>query len=456
MATDVPSLSEYPKPLEYCRPPQYKDWSNFAMKAAMQAVLEEGMSIRRAAEVYSVPKSTLGDRISGRVLPGCKSGPPSYLSFEEEVELVRFLYGTAQIGHGRTRQEVMAVVERVLHSRGNMKRVTSGWWTSFTKRHPEVVLRTPATVSSARANASNRLSIHNYFDELESTLDANDLRDKPCQIFNMDETGLPLDPKPLKIVSWKGHKNPSQVSSGLKSQITVVGCVSAGGQCLPPMVIWNRKTLPPELANQEVPGSVYGLSPKGWIDQELFDLWFSKHFLRYAPPTRPLLLLLDGHSSHYCPSTIKHAARERVIVFTLPPNTTHLTQPLDKGIFGPVKIAWREACHHFLVKNPGMSVTKHNFSSVFSEAWIKALSVRNILSGFRTTGVYPPNRDAIKVPDESMPDLASRSGLAYIPLYTPAKRRISGSQDTFSTEEHEVFEACYESESYSENPRYQV
>ena len=137
------------------------------------------------------------------------------------------------------------------------------------------------------------------------------------------------------------------------------------------MVIWNRKTLPPELANQEVPGSVYGLSPKGWIDQELFDLWFSKHFLRYAPPTRPLLLLLDGHSSHYCPSSIKHAARERVIVITLPPNTTHLTQPLDKGIFGPVKIQYppNKMYHNYLGSSSiysGHSTATVNMSEIKS------------------------------------------------------------------------------------------
>lgn len=66
----------------------------------------------------------------------------------------------------------------------------------------------------------------------------------------MDETGMPLDPKPLKIVTWRGYKNPSHVSGAVKTQVTVVGCVSVGGQCLPPMVIWN---LPPELALGEVP-----------------------------------------------------------------------------------------------------------------------------------------------------------------------------------------------------------
>ena len=142
-------------------------------------------------------------------------------------------------------------------------------------------------------------------------MEVNKLLDKPCSIFNMDETGMPLDPKPPKVVTWRGHKNPSQVSSGVKSQNTVVGCVSAGGQCLPPMVIWDRKNLPPELAVGEVPGTIYGLSSKGWIDQELFNLWFSKHFLRYAPPVRPLLLLMDGHSSHFCPATIRCPPEEQ-------------------------------------------------------------------------------------------------------------------------------------------------
>ena len=218
----------------------------------------------------------------------------------------------------------------------------------------------------------------------------------------------------------------AQVSSGSKGQVTVVGCVSAGGQCLPPMVIWDRKHLPPELAVGEVPGTIYGLSTKGWIDQELFDLWFTQHFLRYAPLIRPLLLLMDGHSSHYCPATIRTAAKEKVILFTLPPNTTHLTQPLDKSIFGPLKVQWKQACHRYVVEHPGARITKHNFSVVFSEAWILAVTPKNIMSGFQTTGVWPPNRNAIILPTDPS-NLAAKSGVAYIPLFTPAKRRLSSS-----------------------------
>ena len=55
--------------------------------------------------------------------------------------------------------------------------------------------------------------------------------------------------------------------------------------------------LKPELTKEEAPGTVYGLSKKGWIDRALFETWFSRHFLAHAPPVRPLLLLLDGHSS---------------------------------------------------------------------------------------------------------------------------------------------------------------
>ena len=59
-------------------------------------------------------------------------------------------------------------------------------------------------------------------------------------------------------------------------------------------------------------------------------MWFEGHFLQYAPPVYPLILLMDGHSAHFCPDTIRIAAEQQVVLFTLPPNTTHVSQPLDK------------------------------------------------------------------------------------------------------------------------------
>ena len=121
----------------------------------------------------------------------------------------------------------------------------------------------------------------------------NKLEGRPGQIFNMDESGMPLDPKAPRLIFQKGS-SACALGSGDKSQITIVACASAVGFCLRPMVIWDHKTLAPELAVGEVSGTIYGLSSKGWIDCELFDVWFNNHFLRYIPSARPVLLLLDG------------------------------------------------------------------------------------------------------------------------------------------------------------------
>jgi len=166
----------------------------------------------------------------------------------------------------------------------------------------------------------------NYYDLLERTLcTENGLVDKPSHIFNLDETGMPLDPSPPLVVAKRGQKNPSAVGSGDKTQITVLACCNAAGYALPPFVIFDRMSLKPELTVGEVPGTVYGLSKKGWIDEDLFELRFARHFLSHAPPVRPLLLLVDGHSSHFEPSVIQRAASEGVILFCLPPHTTHLS-----------------------------------------------------------------------------------------------------------------------------------
>lgn len=205
----------------------------------------------------------------------------------------------------------------------------------------------------------------------------------------MDESGFPLDPKPLKTVSCRGSKNPYQVSSGTKTQVLIAACVSATGQSLPPFIIWEGKTMSPELAVGELPGTEYGLSDSGWMNSTLFALWFRKVFLRYAPATRPIIPLMDGHSSHYSPDAIKLAAQNEVILFTLPPNTTHLTQPLDKGVFGPFKSHWKSVCRDHQVSPFGEQITKYNFVQLFSKT---SMTAAIISAGFEITGLPPKPR----------------------------------------------------------------
>ena len=137
------------------------------------------------------------------------------------------------------------------------------------------------------------------------------------------------------------------------------------------------------------------------MNTDLFHNWFLHHFLSYAPRSRPLLLLMDGHSSHYSPDMIRFAAQERVILFILPPHTTHLCQPLDKGCFASLNVTWQEVCHEFMTKYPRNTVTRYDFSSLYSEAWCRSMTIKNIMSSFKTTGIYPFSRFAISLPEQS-------------------------------------------------------
>lgn len=428
------------------RPTKYKLWSQEKMSRALNSVVKEGLSVRKAALEYNVPRATLGDRVSGKVLDGCKSGRARYLNDSEEAELVEFLVSCAKIGYPRKRTEVIAMVQQICDLRGLEVFVTHGWWERFCARHPKVSLRSASVLSHSRAMGACPEALNEYFDVYEYTLKKYNLEDKPGSLFNMDETGMPLDPKSWKVVVPKGMKNPSLITSGSKAKVTVVGCISAAGVPIPPMVVWDRKTLHPEMTRDEIPGTFYGLTSNGWMDMDLFENWLALHFLRYAPPTRPLLLLMDGHSSHYSPAAVRFAAEHEVILLTLPPNTTHVTQPLDKGCFGPLKVAWRDVCQRYITKNPGRVVTRMSFSPLFSAAWKQSMTMQNILAAFRVTGIYPVDRGKILPQSASPEPMASK--LPYIPLLTPTPYEIQqrGHSPKFSLEEVELYLAGEHSE----------
>ena len=121
--------------------------------------------------------------------------------------------------------------------------------------------------------------LESYFNLLETTLTEAELTDCTCQISYADESGFPLSHKAPKILAMKNQKHPAALLSGNKSQIAVLCCCNAVSYSIPPLVIFDRKVLKPELSIGEVPGALYGLNDSGWIDTELFKSWFLQHFL---------------------------------------------------------------------------------------------------------------------------------------------------------------------------------
>ena len=152
---------------------------------------------------------------------------------EEEEEVVSFLIRSAKIGYPHTRHQIMGIVQEIVASKGIQTVISDGWWERFKKHHPSI-MREAVSLSYARAMASDLECLNSYFNLLEDTLKINGVFDDPSYIFNCDETGMPLCPPSPKVIDQMGSKNPSYLTGGTKTQITVLACACAAGYAMPP------------------------------------------------------------------------------------------------------------------------------------------------------------------------------------------------------------------------------
>ena len=212
-------------------------------------------------------------------------------------------------------KEVRAVVGAIVASKNSLDCavVSHGWWDRFRSCHPHLTLRMGETLAYRWAVGLNRVVIDNYFDLLGEVLESNDLSRRPHLVFNADETGLPSNIEPESGSPYVAKSTSINMSSTPETKhklLAVLACGNAAGYAIPPIIIFQRKNLTTQLTTKEVLGSIYGLSDSGWMDSELFWEWFHRDFLNYAPSARPLLLLLDEHSSHYNLEFIHQASSE--------------------------------------------------------------------------------------------------------------------------------------------------
>ena len=382
------------------KPAQCKLWSLQSMTAALKEVENGTKGLREAARAYNVPVETLRRRATRQVPLECRSGPSTTLTREEEQALAEYCIKMSDIGFGLGRDDVMRAAFAIVEKSGRPHSFKNGmagrgWWEGFMRRYPRLSLRKPQPLSVARARVGSDEVIKSFFEKLGGIYGRLNLLSKPMLVFNCDETGITVVHSPGRVLTEMGRKKVWSVTSGERGKThTVVTCVSAAGLLIPPMMIYPRVCLAEGLKAGAYPGTLFACSKSGWITQELFLEWF-RFFVASIPPTRPVLLIFDGHSSHISLDLIQLAQEHDIHLLCLPSHTSHLLQPLDVGVFKALKSAFNKACKKYLSDNPGSVVRSENLASLLAHAWPQSVTPVNIMSGFRKCGIHPLNPGVI-------------------------------------------------------------
>ncbi|XP_047994772.1 uncharacterized protein LOC125232964 [Leguminivora glycinivorella] len=386
-----------------------RKYNEATLKSAIENVLNSTMTLYKASQEFGIPWTTLKrnvervkeDQVRGKTQVSMpKIGRPFSLTQNKEIELVQYIKKMQELGFGLTVNRIREIAFELAQSEGsalffnNEKRVAGwNWWVSFKNRHGLSLrpLRQPENLSAGRAVCSNEIVLNDFYEKLEKTFKDHDLMDSPERIWNCDETGLMYVHKPEKIVTHIGKKyiyNRSYAEKGTTT--TVLACMNAAGCFISPMVIFKGKGNYAELQDGAFSNSMTRMSPKGWVNADLFLEWL-KFFNENIPPARPVFLIMNSHASHNTPQVLEYAKSHQIVLFTMPAHTRHVLQPLDVGVFRPLKAAWQTELDKYKRENPNLIPTRHDFHKLLTPAYEKAFTKANIRAGFRKTGIYPFN-----------------------------------------------------------------
>jgi hypothetical protein len=115
---------------------------------------------------------------------------------------------------------------------------------------------------------------------------------------------------------------------------------------------------------------------------------------------KPALFLCDSHSSRASPELWRELAKHNIDLLTLPAHTSHLLQPLDRGVNGAFKKILKQLWDH--PKTRSIADYRRGLVSCLPEAISRSFSPNLINHAWRVTGISPfqPKRVLVGLPIE--------------------------------------------------------
>ncbi|KAK6211409.1 transposase [Colletotrichum tabaci] len=389
-------------------------YSEDELNQALEAI-SNGLSLRKASLQYGVPRSTLQLRLQGSQARSIAFSDLQRLSPSQEAKLAEWVRIQHALGLPPSHQQVKEFAGRILHAMGDTQPVGRGWIQAFIRRNPSVKVQRSRSIDSRRVNGASTEVIRDWFKHLAIP---EIISIKPANRYNMDETGI-LEGQGSNglVLGMSETKSVRKKQPGSRAWVSIIECISALGYVLNPLVIYKGKAVqqqwfPLDLSPYE--GWQFTATENGWTSDATAVEWLQKVFI---PQTLPQgkevrLLIMDGHGSHTTTDFMWLCYINNIHLLFLPPHTSHVLQPLDQSVFSPVKSAYRKELGYLSQWNDSTIVGKRNFIGCYQKARTAGMTMQNIRSGWKWTGLWPvsmakPLMSSLLLPTTPKPSASS-------------------------------------------------
>ena len=345
-------------------------------------------------------------RIDGGKSTAESREPQQILTIPEENALAECITRLAIVGHPPKHTFIRELAEEIRSNRLSQNEprkmdfsIGDSWVQRFIHRHPELGTACSHTIEAARIKDVTREDLDRWFVEFEKTIKEKNIRIE--DMYNMDETGFAIGVVQRSyVVVNKELKTRYQAQPGRQEWTSVVECVCADGGSIAPFIILKGE----KVTTSWIPAAAlelnwhFSASQKGWTSNALGFEWLVRVF---DPITRQKLgdtkdrtrlLICDGHDSHISAKFVAHCIENNICLFLLLPHSSHILQPLDVGVFSPLKTAVSADLDR-LIRVGVTRLEKVEWVESYIRARPNAFTEKNIQAGWRHSGLAPTNRN---------------------------------------------------------------
>ena len=271
------------------------------------------------------------------------------------------------------------------------------WTRRFLDRHPEYLKRKQKPLAVERKNAHSLKDMEEYFETFRKLVEWFGL--VPDDIWNMDETGFRIGcGKAQWVITNDASKALVMPDPDNREYITSAESINGVGRAIPVFLILQGKHTLHKWALHNDPSDETSLatSDSGYSNDGLAMDWlrhFDKHSAKWQVGLYRLLIM-DGYGSHLTYEFWSYAKEHKIILFRLPPHSTHLTQPLDVGCFQPFKHYHTQAIDR-VIRLGDVEFGKLQFLAEFQTMRERTFTEATICSAWKKTGLIPFNPEVV-------------------------------------------------------------